>query len=175
MTTEARCIKNGTSCTGVALITLGNPLRCDDGIAAAVCNAVAKPILNCVCRFDLDCYQSLIGECLNGHTGALIVDATARGIPVGSITAIDLSTGMENANQLLTASCHGFSFVDELRFLNRDGKARNLRFLGIEIEDTSWGIRLSSGLSAQLSDLATKIGDELTGIIDGVAQCTKQQ
>lgn len=135
----SRCIHGKPGKDGLALITIGNQLRGDDGIAAALCDALPESALQDVCRYDLGTYTGYLSDCLAGHQAAIIIDATYNGTASGTVTLMDLSSVLANAVPMNIQSCHGLSLADELRLAKKEGGLpKRIIFFGIEVNDVDW-------------------------------------
>lgn len=145
--------------SGLCLITVGNTLRGDDGIAVKLCDKLPEPVLNDICRFDLGPYTSYLGACLHGHKGAIIIDATLNTGTPGSITMIDLNALIEDDGKINTIikSTHGFSLVDELRALKEISELpERLILLGVETGNVN-SESISPMLQAKLPQLVSNL------------------
>ncbi len=145
---------------GLALVTIGNSLRGDDGIAQRVCDALAPDILARVCRFDLGTFTNLLGDCLAGHYSAVIVDATKSGTVAGNISITDLSVMASGswAAPLKCPSSHGLSLVDELILTNgRIALPKQIILFGVEVSDVDWAAQLSPTLEKCLPSIANSL------------------
>lgn len=144
-----------SSAAGLAIITIGNQLRADDGIAAALCDALPLHSLQGVCRFDLGVSTSRIAECLAGHKAAIIIDATCNGTGAGTVTLVDLNAAINRSAPLEIKSCHGFSLFDELRLAKQTIELpKRMVFFGVEVADTQWCDALSPDLKEEVPGLA---------------------
>jgi hydrogenase maturation protease len=142
----------------VALVTIGNTLRGDDGIAQAVCNALPDAVAESLCRFDLGSYTNLLPLCLAGHEVAIILDAVATGDTPGSVTILDLSDPTRACSAGSINATHALSLADELQLAGLTGclPGKTL-FFGIEVEDPGWGRGLSEVLRSKLPGLAGEL------------------
>lgn len=139
---------------GLAIITIGNSLRTDDGIAAALCDALPHHSLRGVCRFDLGVNTSGIGHCLTGHKAAIIIDATCNGVDTGTVTLLDLNAAISKRTSLEIKSCHGLSLFDELRLAKQTIELpERMVFFGVEVSDTHWSDGLSQDLQGEIPTL----------------------
>lgn len=142
---------------GLCIVTVGNSLRGDDGIASAMCDQLPPRVLSDVCRFDLGTYTSYLSDCLKGHKAAIIIDSTCDGLSPGSVSIIDLNSVLEGPS-LDIKSTHGFSVVDELKLASQLGALPNrLIFFGVEICETNKKDQISPALKAKLPQLASNL------------------
>jgi len=150
--------------SGCALISIGNSLRGDDGIALKLCNLLPSQLARDVCRFDLGPYTGLLADCVVGHSTVVIVDATANGTSPGTVCCIDLSEGLENLPILNIRSSHGFSILDELRFAELAGYMPNrVMFFGVESAETE-----------ECEDLSLELKEKLPMLVDQLSQLVKR-
>jgi hydrogenase maturation protease len=140
---------------GLALVSFGNPLRGDDGVAAAVCNSVIHEYRDLACYFELEGAGYHLPDILAGHQSAVIVDATSSNLSPGALTILELPLLIKN-NKVLPAVCHGISWFDELRLAANRHRLLpdSITFFGIEAGDSNWGCTLSPTLRALLPGLS---------------------
>ncbi|HEY9868704.1 MAG TPA: hydrogenase maturation protease [Candidatus Obscuribacterales bacterium] len=142
----------------LALVTIGNTLRGDDGAAQAVCNVLRETVAARVCRFDLGTYTNLLPLCLAGHDAAIILDAVATGGTPGSLTILDLTDPARACSAGNISATHALSLADELQIAGIAGcLPRKTLFFGIEVQDAGWGKGLSEALRSRLPDLAGEL------------------
>lgn len=143
---------------GLALITIGNSQREDDGIAEALCDALPESALKGVCRFDLGSFTGYLGDCLCAHKAAIIIDSTNNGTGSGTVSIVNLGAVLDQASPMKIQSCHGFSLADELRLAKKfKNLPKRIIFFGIENSRTSWKNKLSSDLQARLPHIVEKL------------------
>ncbi len=123
---------------GLCIVTVGNSLRGDDGIASALCENLPATVLSDVCVFNLGTYTSYLSDCLKGHKAAIIIDSTCDGLSPGSVSIIDLHALLEGPNLNINSS-HGFSVADELKL------AKQLGSLPIRLIFLAWKLAKSTG------------------------------
>lgn len=147
----------------IVVISIGSPLRGDDGVAQAVCSGLPQAVLAEIKLYDLELKTQMIGQCLQNARAALIVDATRNGTAAGSLTILDLHPLLNSQQKLSLRSCHSLSFLDELKILAQEGQAlpEQLVFLGIEASDRGWQEGLSAELHAKLPELRQKLKELL--------------
>lgn len=151
--------------SGIALITIGNPLRKDDGIASIVADGLSLDVKEELCRFDLETYSQFLMDCLVYHQVAVIIDATAEKGKAGELTILDLTAAMELKNNIDVKSCHGLSFMDELKMArNQNFLPEKVYFFGIEAENTDWGKGLSMELETKKEELTKRLEQFLKSI-----------
>lgn len=172
ITTNSRCLHDALpNLSRLALITIGNSLRGDDGIAARLCDALPDSASRDVCRFDLGPYTGFLKDCLYGHQAAIIIDATQNGTAPGTVSIIDLDAILQREAIINLNSCHGFSLADELRIAKQyDALPEQIIFFGIEIDKVEWTDKLSTKLENTLPQLV----QDLSHLIEKVAERLKQ-
>lgn len=142
---------------GLCIVTVGNSLRGDDGIASALCENLPETVLSDVCLFNLGTYTSYLSECLKGHKAAIIIDSTCDGMSPGSVSIIDLHALLEGPNLNINSS-HGFSVADELKLAKQLGSLPNrLIFFGVEIGQVNWKETISPALQEKLPLLVSNL------------------
>lgn len=156
------------SATDLCIVTVGNSLRGDDGIAAALCDKLPERVLSGVCRFDLGPYTSHLADCLQGHKAAIIVDSTCDGQSPGSVSIIDLSTMLEGPDVSIN-STHGFSVADELKLAGQLGVLpKRLIFFGVEIGEVNWKETISPALESKLPQLVSNLSFLVERILEAL-------
>ena len=143
--------------SGLAIVTIGNSLRADDGIASALCDQLPHETMVDACRFDLGTYSNYLSECLKGHKAVIIIDSTCDGRSPGSITIVDLNSLLESST-LDIKSTHGFSLLDELKLAKeQDLLPPRLIFFGVEIGEINWKESISPALQEKLPQLVKNL------------------
>ena len=152
----------------VVLITIGNSLRGDDGVAKIVSDQIVEPLAKAVCRFDLGIDTGHLGSCIEGHCTCVIIDSTKNGIHPGAVTQLELGALLEDSKALTVESVHGFSLWDELKLaqLNRDLPKR-IVFFGIEVENVDWGQSMSPAIEARLTGIVSELNSLIADLIWG--------
>lgn len=154
---------------GLAVVTIGNPLRGDDGVATAICSAMPEATTRDVCRFDLGTYTGFLGDCLSGHKAAIIIDSTSNGTAPGTVSILDLGTLLDRTAPLALRSCHGFSLADELRLAKKHAHLpKRIIFFGVEIADIDWNEKLSPALQEQLPHLVLSLSNLVTRVVEAL-------
>lgn len=166
---EAMSVPTAHSCglaaNGLALVTIGNSLRKDDGIAMVVCDLLPAHLRVSTCRFDLGVHTGYVSDCLKGHRIAIIVDAMENGTAAGTVSLVDISNLNSAASALNINSCHGLSWVDELRLSAKtDGLPSTILFFGIEIGSAEWAEGISPKLQENLPFLVRKLACLIAGM-----------
>lgn len=154
--------------TGLCIVTVGNSLRGDDGIAVALCDNLPERVLNGACRFDLGTYTNRLGECLHGHKAAIIIDSTCDGLSPGSVTIIDLNVMLDGQSTNIR-STHGFSVIDELKIVRETDRLPNrLIFFGVEIGEVNWKEEISPALNKKLPQLVSNLSFLVERILEAL-------
>ena len=154
---------------GLALISIGNTLRADDGVATVLCKALPQELLARVCSFDLGTHTGLLAECLRGHKAAIIVDSTKNDFAPGSVSMLNLQSVLERPSLLSVESSHGFSFFDELRICS-SGEAlpERLLFFGVEASSIAWSEKLSDALETKVPQIIQRLSLLVTKILEEI-------
>lgn len=116
----------------VTLISLGNELRRDDGIAAELCNGLEPAIKSRLRHLDLGIHGDQIAFYIRDSQHAIVVDALLDPAEVGSLkvySGLPFDSSYPNAT-------HGFSWVDELKLASVDTP---LTFVAVPVCDDGWG------------------------------------
>lgn len=147
--------------TGMALISIGNSLRGDDGLARALCNRLPLD-KNCYCYFDLGNFSNLIGECLQGHRAAIIIDSMQTRTTPGTVSVLDLKCCAQTHPVLQIKASHGLSLLDEIRIAaNKQPLPEKLLFFGVEIDSWGWSENLSKTIEELLPEITAKLQAEI--------------
>lgn len=151
--------------SGIALITIGNPLRKDDGVASIVADGLSLDVKEELCRFDLESYSQFLMDCIVYHQVAVIMDATGEQGTAGEVTILDLTAALDRKNNVDVKSCHGLSFMDELKMARHENFLPDrVYFFGIEAENTDWGKGLSMELETKKEELTQRLEHFLKSI-----------
>ncbi|MDX2108382.1 MAG: hydrogenase maturation protease [Candidatus Melainabacteria bacterium] len=151
--------------SGIALVSIGNILRCDDGIGVRLLDKLSPDVKDEVCLFKLETYSQFVLDCVAYHEVAVIVDAVRSGKQVGDVSIIDLKEMFEYDAKLELNSCHGFSFYDELRLItDKSLLPDKMYFFGIEIDKVEWGEDLSKALSMRQDEINKRLEDFLKSL-----------
>lgn len=155
--------------TGLALVSIGNSLRGDDGVAAAICQGLSKKLLANVCWFDLGTYTGHLSQCLAGHRACVIVDSTCNHAEAGTIAIMDLSAALKRSSPLQVKSCHGLSLVDELRLAEKAGNLPGrVIFFGVEADNVDFNDQLSAAIKAKLPQLIANLSLLVSTIVETI-------
>lgn len=155
----------GTAATGLAIITIGNTLRKDDGIATVVCDLLPAHLRVATCRFDLGLHTGYILECMTGHRVAIIIDAMRNGAEAGTVALIEISNLKTAADSLRITSCHGISWMDELRlFARHEDLPSTILFFGVEIGSSEGEEGITSNLQENLPFIVRKLSCLIGGM-----------
>ncbi|MBX9878809.1 MAG: hydrogenase maturation protease [Candidatus Obscuribacterales bacterium] len=159
---KSNCRKQQQDCAGVAIISIGNVLRQDDGIGFAVLDRLCEEITYPFCRFDLDCYSNHLIDCLKGHNLAIIVDSTLNQGNPGNVTLIDLNAAIKHRQTLRLNSCHTLSLLDELQLAQWQSQLpEKLYFFGVEANNTDWTEGLTPVLQKKLPLITQQLKEAL--------------
>ncbi len=152
---------------GLALITIGNSLRGDGGVAAALSHCLPEHLAREVCRFDLGSYSGVLQECLIYHKAAIIIDSTSNDTAPGTVSIVDVSHILDQTELLNLRSCHGFSLSEEMRSAKKRGRLpKRIIFFGVEIDKTDWNDKLSPELEAKLPKLVNKLSFLVAKVVE---------
>ncbi len=150
----------------LCIVTIGNSLKGDDGIASALCEKLPESVLSDVCLFDLGPYTSYLSDCLKGHKAAIIIDTTCDGLSPGSVTIVDLQALLEGPKLNINSS-HGFTVADELTLAKQRGTLPNrLIFFGVEIGEVNWKEKISPALQEKLPLLVSNLAFLIQRILE---------
>lgn len=143
----------------LAIITIGNTLRTDDGIAERICESLPENTFAQITKYDLGLFTNLLGEAIKGQDAAIIVDAVCSGKAEGTVTEINLNSVLSGSESISLRTCHGISILDELKLLQIQNEALPARFLlfGIEVQNTNWKDSISKTLEQVLPEIRAKL------------------
>ncbi len=143
---------------GLAVITVGNSLRGDHGLAAALSKSLPEDLRKSCCRFDLGSYSGFLQECLIRHKAAIIIDATNNGTAPGTVTMLDVSYILTQAEPLKINSCQGLMLSEEVRLAKKRGRLpKQIIFFGIEIDKADWNEKISDDVQRKLPQLVNRL------------------
>jgi len=156
---------------GLAMITIGDSFRGDDGVAYALCKLLPKSTLQDVCQFHLGTHTEHLATCLQNHKGAIIVDSTSNGTAPGTVTILDLGAVVALATPLNIQSCHGLLLADELRIAKKLATLpERLIFFGIEVDRVERDARLSSAVREKLPRLERNLSLLIASVLETLKQ-----
>jgi hydrogenase maturation protease len=151
----------------VHLVSIGNTLRGNDGVAQSVCQSISESVLKRIKFTDLGPYTNLLEQTIDEAQTVVIVDAIHSLPNLGDCIILTLPELL--SSKLNVASTHGFSFADELNIvshkMNMDNK--QVLFFGIETGGTETSQpMLSKELQDKIPALSQKLCDLLESILD---------
>lgn len=155
--------------SGLCLITVGNSLRGDDGVAETLCNRLSAKVLANVCRFDLGTHTNYLRDCLTGHRAAFIIDSICDDEKSpGAVTVINLNE-LLGYQRVRIKSSHGLSIIDELQLAKEQGPLpEDITFFGVVIDEATWGETLSPPIVENLPSLVS----QLTMLLESILEST---
>ncbi len=152
---------------GLALITVGSSLRGDDGLAAALSHSLPKDLCKRVCRFGLGSYSGMLHECLIRHKAAIIIDSTNNGTASGTVSILDVSHILTQAEPLNIRSCQGQMLSEEVRLAKKRGRLpKRIIFFGIEIDKADWNEKISADVETRLPKLVSQLSFLITKVVE---------
>lgn len=158
----------------VIVIGIGNPLRRDDGVGAAVVDAIGRADADravddrCELRVITGETTGLL-EAWDGRRLAIVIDATRGAGHPGTSHCIELGPGGLGQRRKSVASTHGVGLavaVDLARTLGR--LPDRLVVVGIEAADLGPGDGLSEPVAAAVPVVVDRVVDQLA---DELARC----
>lgn len=140
--------------TKLMLIALGNDLRGDDGVAAAVCRALPSYIKDSIAYIELGLQSQSMPALVEAARNVIIVDAVLCNGCAGCADWLELNAGGV-ARALRLRATHALSWMDELMLAGMplDG----VRFFGIHINKADWQIGLSDEIKAAVPSLVAEL------------------
>ncbi len=154
----------GRKCAkSLVVVSVGNTLRGDDGIAQALCRQLLETYNTRVCYFDIGPYTCHLPACLNGHDAAIVVDAIEARNGVGRSSIVDLRAVVDRGLELCLRSSHGLSLLDELALPEKGADLPpSIHLFGVEVNDVGFG----EGLSKQTQLCLPGLVDTLANLIE---------
>lgn len=170
LSTSPTCIHaHCKSPEGLCVVTVGNSLRSDDGIASELCDTLPSSLLTQVCRFDLGTHTGYLADCLLGHKVAIIIDCTRNGTEPGTVTILDLSSVVNRSAKADIASCHSFSFLDELLLAAKQQQLpERMVFFGVEASNVDWSEKLSSEMKKTFPLLMSRLSFLISVLLEAL-------
>lgn len=151
--------------SGIAIVSIGNILRSDDGVAVKLLDKLSQDVKDEICIFNLESYSQFVLDCVAYHEVAVVIDAVQSGKAVGDVSIIDLKEMFERGAKLSVESCHGFSFYDELKLIqDKSLLPDKLYFFGVEIDKDEWGEGLSEALCARENEIRQRLENFLKSL-----------
>ena len=133
------------------VIGIGNPMRGDDGIGpAAIARLAGTPGVDLTV---LDGEATRLVQAWRDRTRVIVIDATRRGDPAGTIHRIDLGSGVAPGTTRPTSS-HGAGLAEAIALAEiLDARPESLVVFGVEPADLSHGEGLSDAVASALDPL----------------------
>ena len=148
-----------------AILGIGNPLCCDDGIGIRVIQVLQSqtryPGADIIDGGTAPDLLSLLDESVER---LIIVDALRAGGAPGEIYRLEISDS--NIAEQPQALLHGMGVLDSLQLMARLGmKQPKVTLIGIEPFDVAHGLHLSPQMEALLPDIILAVENELNNNI----------
>jgi hydrogenase maturation protease len=146
----------------ILVIGLGNRLRGDDGIGAAVARAVSARMTSGVLVQEATGDMAELLEAWSGHQDVIIVDAMRSGQPPGTLRWIDLRREPFPAAAFPSQSTHDLGLAAALAMAEALGQMpARVGVLGIEAGQFDAGAALSESVGAAVGPAAELITQRL--------------
>ncbi|MCE7945924.1 MAG: hydrogenase maturation protease [Chloroflexi bacterium CFX4] len=142
------------------ILALGNPLRGDDGVGAAVLEQLGRSALpKTVALLDGGTVGLALVLLLNPYQHAIIIDAAAMGEPPGTWRRFSLAEVCLQAHDMALRGTLHYAGLAEALLL---GEALNMlppqiTIFGIQPAVTTWEIGLSNAVQAAVPSVCTAI------------------
>jgi hydrogenase maturation protease len=142
------------------ILALGNPLRGDDGVGAAVLEHLSRGALpNTVALLDGGTSGLELVLLLNAYQHVVIIDAAAMGEPPGTWRRFSLAEVRLQAQDMALRGTLHYAGLAEALLL---GEALNMlppqiTIFGVQPAATDWEIGLSDAVQAAVPSLSTAI------------------
>ncbi len=140
------------------IIGVGNPLRGDDGVAAAV---IAHLKAEDIPAYEFDGDGAELMETWVGQGRVIVIDAASSGAPAGTLHRFEANVE-ELPKNFFRHSTHQFGVaeaVEMARVLNQ--LPGHLTVYGIEGVDFGFGSRLSPDVEAAVQDVVQQIKTDI--------------
>ena len=159
----------------LALVTVGNTLRADDGVGRRLLANLPSDIKDSICMFDAGIYTSSIPLFIDGHKTGIVLDAFKGAVDDSDpdSVVIDISD-LSTTRTLSLDRTHAISWLNELVLCRETVTLpARLLFFGVSAVETGW----SEGLSVPMTLKLQHLTDTLSALIRThvVDVCTKQQ
>lgn len=152
-----------TPAKNVLILGVGNPFRRDDGIGPAVIRRLqSENNLKDVDLLDGGIDGLALLDDIKLYQKALIIDAVDMGMNPG---AIQIFSPAEAKLTIRTdaLSTHGFGLAEMLAFMEALGITTDVRILGIQAKDISFGEDITPEVCSQLETIIAAIRKQLEG------------
>ena len=154
---------------GLALITVGNNLRGDDGVASQIVQLLPKTQDFCI--FNLGSFTNYLSYCLHGHEAIIIIDAIFTQNSKGKVKVFNLNQSLLSGNIPNNLSSHGFSFIDELNFSGTQKLLPPIAlFFGIEINNKDGLDIISNDIQKQFSSIVKQLTELILEVKNNIAK-----
>jgi hydrogenase maturation protease len=146
------------------VLGVGNPFRRDDGIGPAVIARLQSDEgLKGVDVLDGGIDGLALMDYMQGYQKVLIVDAVNMGAHPGEFRLFS----PQEAALSITAdalSTHGFGVAELIALMNKLDMQVDMRILGIQAKDVTFGEGFSPEISARLDDILELVKKEVTKV-----------
>jgi hydrogenase maturation protease len=145
----------------IAVLGIGNPLCRDDGIGIRIIQEMRDSgKYENIALIDGGAAPDLLSLIDEDVERLIIVDALKGGGPPGSIYLLEIKD--ENIADDIVASLHGLGIMDSLLMMKKlDMHRPQVTIVGVEPQDVSHGLGLSSELIAVLPAVFDAVAEEI--------------
>ncbi|HID60520.1 MAG TPA: hydrogenase maturation protease [Hadesarchaea archaeon] len=150
------------------VVGVGNVLMKDDGVGVRCVEYLReRGVGNDIKLLDGATLGFDILDEINGFEKVVIIDAVDLGKEPGHIVSFDAENLISQASGK-KFSLHEVTLVDVMQVAKRIGyEFKNVRVVGVQPADVSWGDKLSGVLSEKLPDLAERVLKEINNQREG--------
>jgi hydrogenase maturation protease len=157
----------------IAVVSVGNSLRGDDGVAQIVCERLPDYLKETICYFNAESKVDDIPSFLANHPKAFVIDAMSSGGKPGDTQFVEIDLNNVCA-EVHVNNAHGLSWLDELLIARRTiTLPERINFFGIEAKDTEWTCQLSAPVRRKVRSISRTLTNLICMALE-VDKCTKQ-
>jgi len=141
----------------LAIVSLGNTLRRDDGIGITVLRSLLKFYKQeGIDYLDFGSASFDLINRMRNYDIVLLIDGIKAGLPAGEVKIFELAEIEYNSNASF-ASTHEFDLKNIFELVKNLGLKTKIYVAGIQVEDTSYGEGLSEVLKKKKKDIIKEI------------------
>jgi hydrogenase maturation protease len=143
----------------VTLISLGNELRRDDGIASEICRSLPDALKTRFEYFDLGIHGEQIATYMKDAEHAIVVDAMLAPDAVGNIAVF----ATDQLGNTWPSATHGMSWFNELQLAKCTVP---VTFVGVAVCDDGWGKGFSPAVKNAQNLLTQRLAKVCTKVLE---------
>ncbi|MDD5634311.1 MAG: hydrogenase maturation protease [Candidatus Omnitrophica bacterium] len=141
----------------ILVVGIGSILRSDDGVGVEAIEILEKEKLpENVSLLGADVSGMNLLKYFPGHEKIIIIDAAEMGEKAGTVKVFGLNE-IEKARFNDKFSTHGMALLETLTLGAKLGMRNDITIIGVEPENTGFGLELSSTIKSRIPQIVEKV------------------